>query len=376
MPHVTDRSWQGQGPWNSRVSPRTSVDRVFESGACSDGNGQALWTVQNTAGNIEVWRTRAGFMDLSDSDNSVDYLTTICTRIIYGYPGGASLTRIGGRPYCVVNGKDFTDGIHRAGAWVYRDTSESGDGSGPWVLHGTIQNLDFGGNVNHFGGDTAAGEIIVENGVWATPLQTFINFGAGYTTSNHGVARSTDAGATWQITLQVGWYSFGAYGYYGSRNLGKRGGKWWWGGNGNVDGPKSFSSPDFLTWTDTSTLTNVFDWGGAFGGTMGQFNGSEWPVSTPNNIWRLGSNMEFAFTSGTPDTHPTYLPEQYSLVNLFPENAGGNEGYNKHPPLLCNIGPEDSPFWVWTRNGWVISNRGWVVGSVGRLPTVGVTDNA
>lgn len=341
MPHVTDGSLKPDPKLNA-VTPVTGVTFTTNGcSACYDGKGEALY-VNVTGGNLNVYRTRNGYRSLAEVNNSCDFLTTVvdgCTFLSSG------IQRINGKLY--INHGGNRSGIG-TGHWIWRDDSPDADGSGPWVLHSSIQN----GTTAYDEMKPAVGEILVlPSGRWVTGTYTSTS-GYGWLSPRFGVRTSDDGGVTWTTRINAGWYIVGGqYGYGWTRNFAYWDGYWYQGGWGNVDPGKHYKSSDGASWTDL--------------GSLGTGNSTGWLFmkSTPEKFW-------LSWTGGNPMTlGPTVIsPDQIdSSGDCYVDYDLGSRGLSTRVLLITNIGPDDDPYWVATNSSEVIalgSPGGWQVGQL------------
>lgn len=365
MPHITDGSWKGMPSYNTTVTP-VNANAGNPGGGCYDGKGQALWAQKDSStGKVMCYRTRNSWRSLTEENNSVDPIV-----VIHGgkwLATACSMWRIGGRPYVVISGmQDINYGppptIVYLGVW--RDTSPDGDGTGPWVEHGVIRNDSCSRND---GRGVFAGEILVQNGVWALTATSMHTPTPDFMSAQYVIAHSTDAGRTWTADVVDSGYA-GAYMSGGSNNFAKWGNWWVVGDDGNVHGIQTWSSQDLVNW-----VAGGDGWNGYNTYNVGV---SSMICSTPSHVW---TNVPGgAGSSGDPTNAVQYVvggdPFDGSTHNWVSDRPFPNAYGGQHYGLLFNIGPDVTPFWAMQQGGYVGANLGWVVGSVGRLPNVGTVE--
>lgn len=327
--------------------------------------GKALYAVYND-GDFEMHRTTGSARTLGLEDDSVEYLSTILTGPV-NKSRDVALTRIGGTIYCSIVSMDIAR--DRAGQWIYRDTSAAGDGTGPWVQHGTVKETpSVSGGVDsesmrnndlRWGGEI----IVFDNGTWCIPhcWATYEFFGSDRLIHPRtGCSISTDNGVTWTsaIMLREGsgsapsgpGYTASVFSIYGgTTSFGKDAdGKWWCGWPTNNTGVSmQFHSTDG-NWTRNNLDTSP---PGA----------KVWPMSSSitDRIY-TGVNSTLSYTDQPLLDLPSYTSSEMSFSSVYLSN--------KAIAMVCNIGPDATPNLIATNHGRVLQmsiNTGWTVGHIG-----------
>jgi hypothetical protein len=220
---------------------------------CPDGDGQALWICMQS-GNVEIHATTGGYEDIYTLDDSVTLRSTVSTG--WSEDGATfGLNRVDGELYASFDARRADDDY--AGTYLYRDTSVAKDGSGPWVLHGTVHEqatpYASGAGLPLSGWDYALGEVGIypaghpNAGRWLiSHLKWYPSGGNVYGRHKYpALSYSDDDGVTWTdsgIVFTPG-ESDQPYGYATvARNFAWVGGETYWSWNGNVKSGRHFRS--------------------------------------------------------------------------------------------------------------------------------------
>lgn len=283
-------------------------------------------------------------LDLFFADGSVAEVTTIFAG--YTHPRTTVFT-VDGELYLAVSWviapDDTGSGVGRVR--IYKSPGGLG---GDWVLHGTLQSFPWG-NVD-FGNRNVDASIIgvpeiLPSGRWvlSAPVWTNNDVTVKARGMRLGAYTSDDAGATWTLRLNVGYYlSGGTNGYGFGRNIARAaGGRLWWSSSGNVEADRhAFSDDDGTTWTTASNPTgNACNFGLTDGTLVYDFRA-------------LGE----VFATADPSVDAGTLVRDYAL---------GGEPYHS---LVQSLGssPADVPFV--SSHGRCLGGRrrgGWRVGMIG-----------
>lgn len=359
-------------PTRPAVSPIVG-NRNIGSSLYDPTTFQSLYvTLTDATGAIDVHRTTGAWQDIVSISNSVapGGVPNIISTVrgggseVFIRPTTAHLQRINGTIYCNLTGKTTFATTRRMGHWIYQDTSAAKDGTGPWTLYSTIQDLATGGSSDdHFfnppSGYTAnaycGGEIIVNGSTWATGSPLWETFGSN-TASEHGIYASLNGGLTWSRRVRVEFWIGGRYGERQSRSFGWHPTSgWWWGAIGNAGSAQHYSSTDGYTWTDQGSL-----------GYDANSTGLTWPMSFDSggavyiysDLSTAGAVLYKTLLDPTARTYDT------PGIDLGSRGLD-TDGYSS--VQVWNAGPDDAPLWVAGNRGEILplSGSGWTVGRIG-----------
>lgn len=324
-------------PYDTAFAPITG-NTVSGGGAYDPSTGKALWATI-VGGVAQVWRTIGGYQTLVTEDGSVGYLADI-TDGSFGslFNATAHVQRIDGTLYANITGKTTLATTGRMGHWVFIDGSVAKDGTGPWTLHGSVQ------DEASVADDTrsnawAGGEVLVVDGIWAVSTPVWYPAFGTETRVAHGISTSTNSGSTWTLILSTNYGTTGALGlgYYQSRSFGRHGDDWYWQSTGNVTANEAWSSPDLITWTNHGSF--------GFAGS-----GPVYPFSLGGGriIYRTWADSALFESSTTPVESPSW-------VSAFDAGARGlTDSDGRTAPQVFNIGPDHNPLWAAGRRGKVL----------------------
>lgn len=322
--------------------PITTNDLVVPCGICRQpGTDEALWlTITN--GKWQLYVTTAGYESIQAADNSVTFLVDVFasasgnlrTDLCAGY-----IQRIDGVLYANISGMvDAATDIRYSR--IMKDTSVAGDGSGPWVLHGTLPTDGLTGgtlpgvNSRWYGGC----EIAVEGSTWAT-IGPRYNTSATASLQGIGTAYSTDGGVTWSAGLGPGAYTSNPA-LFNSRQIVEWGGVWYISMRGNTSStPQHWTSTDLITWSNIGTL-----------GITPASNGSySFAVADPLRVWHIWSvgspSHRFRHSEDDPITSGSTWTQTDDFSDVEP-------GATAPSPILVDLNPDG------TEHYWVAAARG------------------
>lgn len=223
----------------SAYQPLAGADTAVCDAIRDPHSDKAVW-VALVGGDWQCYQTIGDWSTLAGT-SSVTYLGSITSGL--GLIGGnghqCTLTVIGHTIYATWSGK--------SSGHAYTRIARSADGGRTWYPHATLpSDGPHAGSPIFFG--RWGSEIAVDpgSGLWCVvhPIWT----GTSIATQRMGVSTSADQGRTWTNRISAGWYAGGgAYGYGGTRQWAKWGGKWFLGGRGDVDAGQHWQTSDFTT---------------------------------------------------------------------------------------------------------------------------------
>lgn len=341
---------------------------------------------------VNIYRTKGDYTDLTQKDDGLEWITTAIPGKWHANQTGVYLQRIDDTLYLRFQGRSWghyydapdLTAPQISGDWIYRDTSEDQDGTGPWVKHGTVHEYAYRGEDrvgyirNHGGG----GEIVVlPSGRWIanatyyfdyynSPMREYLSAVDG------GVSYSDDQGETWQIGLREGFGHLTAGDISGgmmhavntwSHNFGYFDGYWYTSGADDLGHEKHFKSSDGATWAQITVPTRADDGESWFDGAR------TYLFSTETRIYRglitlaPWTNIESDATSmGFLIQYATKAPElcapsDWTDLGFLPQEFYRNDD---SPGMLMNAGPDGFPMWVISYEGWFNEDTGIVEPSV------------
>ena len=270
-----------------------SEGRFDSATVCADGRVIYVWTSGNTLNQCHYPTP----LDFFEADNAaatsaaaipVDAGSISPRATVWRHPNTGNLY--------LFSSSRVTTLEARNKVWISPSgNGESSPGVPDWVLHATIQTSTaiFGGSAWHDATFGTGEPTVTATGRWLLPCSDLFYRDV----FRSSVFSSDDEGLTWTQRVIIGFYMLGGiYGEGFSRNIVESGGYYYFGANGNVDGPKIARSSDNGTnWSITElgdggyTANYPIDVDGA---TLYRLR---WPYGGPSTI-QSGSN--YLSTSG------------------------------------------------------------------------------
>ncbi len=325
-------------PYETAFAP-VPGNTITGGGAYDPSTGKALWATI-VGGVAQVWRTTGDYKTLLATDGSVEYLADITTLSGFGnlFNATVHVQRVGDILYANITGKTTLATTGRMGHWIYVDGSVAKDGTGPWTLHGTVQN-DASVADDSRSNAWAGGEIITSGSTWAVSTPVWYPAFGTETRVAHGISVSSNGGSSWSQVVVRNYGTTGALGlgYYQSRSFARHGNYWYWQSTGNVTANKAYKSSDLVNWIDL----------GEFGFAN---SGPVYPFSVGHGrvIYRSWAD------SASFDSSPQPV-ETGAWTFAFDAGARGlTDSEGRTAPQVFNIGPEHNPLWAVGRRGKVL----------------------
>lgn len=348
---------------NPGQAVRPIVGNTEQGGAAYDpGTGQATYGVYHD-GKFRCFRTITTAESLALIDNSVEEVGVIWDKEFTLDTGSRKccLTVIGGSLYATVSGAATDVG----GTWIYKDTSGT-SGEGPWTLYSTVHSVDTTSVTNSslYGGIMHGTEVFVmASGRWIVGL-LYYREGGGFGRTDWGMYYSDDQGGSWSpgcYTFQGG-IGFDATTHNGvpavravsvgssSSSLGYLNGAIYAACSTNTGGESHWYTLDGASWTRYQI--------GVGGNSVYTF-----PFSVGTHGWRATRNESWAWTTGYPESSPTYN----DAVNLGSYGLATASGPVR--AAACNIGSNLLPLVAVSKLGKILGlgqfQGGWTVGYIG-----------